>query len=398
AMHFPWHEWPAGRNKKLSPVHDKLVKLGGQMGAYNGWERVNWFAKPGDDTSEKATLTWERAGPWEVRVREECEAVRDGVGVIDICGFSRFNLSGDGCAEWLRGRIAGALPKVGRMNLGYFPDNRGRILTEMSIIRQGEDQFTLITAAGAQWHDFEVLWRNLPDGLNLTDHTTEFSTVLVTGPKARDLLAGIADADLTTGWLTHQTATVAGESATVVRVSFAGELGWEVHSANENMPAIYDAILASGAVPFGMWALNSLRIEKGYRAWKGDLSTDYSLLEGGLDRFVRFDKPQEFPGKAALLNEKQQGVKKRFVTLKVDANGADAPYMSTVWHDGEVVGETTSGAWGYRVNASIALGMLRSDLTEAGTEVEVDIFGERRKAVVQPDEPLWDPTNERIRA
>jgi dimethylglycine dehydrogenase len=147
-----------------------------------------------------------------------------------------------------------------------------------------------------------------------------------------------------------------------------------------------------------MYALNSLRIEKGYRAWKGDLSTDYSLLEGGLDRFIRFDKPEDFPGKAALLAEKQQGVKKRFVTLKVDANGADAPYMSTLWCGDEVVGETTSGAWGYRVNASIALGMLRSDLAEAGTEIEVDIYGQRCGAVVQPDGPLWDPQNERLRA
>ncbi|MEO1537983.1 MAG: FAD-dependent oxidoreductase [Pseudomonadota bacterium] len=398
AMHFPWHEWPAARDKKLSPVHAKLVELGGQMGAYNGWERANWFAKPGDDTSEAATKTWDRAGPWEQRVREECEAVRDHAGVIDICGFSRSNLKGRGAAEWLRSRIAGALPKIGRMNLGYFPDRRGRIVTEMSIIRHGEDDFTLITAAGAQWHDFELLWRNLPDGLELTDHTTEFSTFLVTGPKARDIMAGLTDADLTSGWLSHQAATVAGKPAALARVSFAGELGWEVHSAIENMPAIYDAILAAGAKPFGMWALNSLRIEKGYRAWKGDLSTDYSMLEAGLDRFVKLDKPQNFPGKAALLNEKQQGVKKRFVTLKVEANGVDAPYMSTLWHDGKVVGETTSGAWGYRVNASIALGMLRADLTEVGTELEVDIFGERRRAVVQPDAPLWDPENERIRA
>jgi dimethylglycine dehydrogenase len=147
-----------------------------------------------------------------------------------------------------------------------------------------------------------------------------------------------------------------------------------------------------------MFALNSLRIEKGYRTWKGDLSTDYSLLEGGLERFVRFDKPQDFPGRAALLAEKQQGLKKRFVTLVVDAGEADAPYMSTLWHGGEVVGETTSGAWGYRVDASIALGMLRADLAVAGTEVEVDIFGQRCRAVVQPEGPLWDPRNERLRA
>ena len=398
AMHFPHHEWPAARNRKLSPVHDRLVELGGQMGAYNGWERANWFAQPGDDTSEAATQTWGRSGPWEARIREECEAVRDGVGVIDICGFSRFNLSGDGAAEWLRGMITGGLPKVGRMNLGYFSDNRGRILTEMSILRHGEEHFTLITAAAAQWHDFEVLAHALPAGLSLTDHTRDYSTFLVTGPKARDLLSGITDGDLSLGWLTHQAATVAGQPAALARVSFAGELGWEVHGANAHMPAIYEAILAGGAKPFGMYALNSLRLEKGYRAWKGDLSTDYSLLEGGLDRFVKFDKPQDFPGKAALLSEKQRGVAKRFVTLTVDAGAADAPYMSTLWQGETVVGETTSGGWGYRVGQSIALGMLRADLTVPGTELEVDIYGERRRATVQPDQPLWDPQNDRLRA
>jgi len=157
-------------------------------------------------------------------------------------------------------------------------------------------------------------------------------------------------------------------------------------------------VTEAGAKPFGMWALNSLRLEKGYRAWKGDLSTDYTLFQGGLDRFVKLDKPQDFTGKAALLQEKQSGVTKRFVTLIVDAGDCDAPYMSTLWHDGQIVGETTSGAWGYRVNASIALGMIRADLAVAGTEIEVEIYGERRKAVVQPDQPLWDPENERIRA
>ncbi|WP_299753675.1 FAD-dependent oxidoreductase [uncultured Boseongicola sp.] len=398
AMHFPWHEWPAGRDKKLSPVDAKVRELGGQMGAYNGWERANWFAKDGDDTSEEATHTWGRTGPWESRIREECEAVRDGVGVLDLPGFSRFNLSGDGAAEWLQGRIAGGLPKVGRMNLSYFPDARGRILTEMSLMRHGEDFFTLITAAAAQWHDRDILLKDLPEGLTLTDHTTEYSTLIVTGPKSRELFARLSDADLTLPWLSHQPAEVAGQNAALARVSFAGELGWEIHAANAVMPAIYDAVLAAGAKPFGMFALNSLRIEKGYRAWKGDLSTDYSLLEGGLDRFVKLDKPQDFPGKVALQNEKQQGVKKRFVTLTVEAGDTDAPYMTTIWADGEIVGETTSGAWGYRINKSVALGMLRADLATPGTTVEVEIYGERFRATVQEDQPLWDPANERIRA
>ena len=399
AMQFPHHEWPAARNKKLSPVHDKVLALGGQMGAYNGWERANWFAQPGDDTSEAATETWQRQGPWAERVKQEVEAVRDGVGVLDLCGFSRFNLSGDGAAEWLRTRIAGALPKVGRMTLGYFPDSRGRILTEMSILRHGEDQFTLITAATAQWHDYELLQKALPEGLSLSDHTADYSTLIVSGPKSRAAFEAMGTkADLTLGWLSIQPAVVAGIKCALARVSFAGELGWEIHAANADIPALYDAVLAAGAKPFGMYALDSMRIEKGYRTWKGDLTTDYSLLEAGLERFIRFNKDQDFPGKAALLAEKQQGAKKGFVTLLVEAGDADAPYMSTIWHGGEVVGETTSGNWGYRVGSSIALGIVRTDLATPGTELEVEIYGQRCKAVVQPDRPLWDPENERLRA
>ena len=120
-MHFPWKSWPAGRDRKLSPVHDKVKALGGQMGAYGGWERANWFAHPGDDTSIESTETWNRAGPWEKRIREECEAVRDGVGVLDLPGFSRFHLSGPGAADWLLSKIAGGLPKPGRLAPGLFP-------------------------------------------------------------------------------------------------------------------------------------------------------------------------------------------------------------------------------------------------------------------------------------
>ncbi|MCP5086173.1 MAG: FAD-dependent oxidoreductase [Rhodobacteraceae bacterium] len=398
AMHFPQHEWPAGRDRKLSPVHEKIKELGGVMGAYNGWERANWFAKTGDDVSLEATHTWGRSGPWEQRIREECEAVRDHCGVLDLPGFSRFWVQGEGADDWLRGFCTGGIPKVGRMNLIYVADKRGRILTEMSCIRLAEDSFVLITAATAQWHDGELVRSSVPHGVTVRETTTERDTLIVAGPKSRDVLAGISDADLSQGWLTHQHATVAGRKAFLIRVSFAGELGWEVHAENDDMPGIYQAVLDAGAKPFGMYALNSLRMEKGYRAWKGDLSTDYSILEGGLGRFVKLDKPFDFAGKAAIQNELQQGVKKSFVTLVVDAKDADAPYMSTLWHDGEIVGETTSGAWGYRVNASIALGMLRADLAAPGTEIEVEIYGERCRAVVQEDQPLWDPQNERLRA
>ena len=397
-MHFPHRVWPAARDRKLSPNHDRILSLGGQMGTINGWERANWFAKEGDDTSEDATLVWTRSGPWEARVKEECEAVRDHVGVLDLPGFSRFHLSGDGAAEWLRGRIAGALPKAGRMTLGYFPDDRGRILTEMSILRKGEDDFILITAAPAQWHDRDMLVQSVPEGVSVKDLTREMTTLIVSGPASRTLFETISDADLSLTWLSLQDATVAGKPAFLARVSFAGELGWEIHASFDDMPTIYDAVLQAGAVPFGMFALEALRLEKGYRSWKGDLSSDYSLLEAGLERFVRLGKPQDFPGKAQLDKEREEGSKQRFAILTIAAGECDAPYMSNVWSGDEIVGQVTSGGWGYRVNQSIAHAMVRIDLAGEGTELEVEIYGTRCKAIVQPDAPLWDPTNERITA
>ena len=403
AIHFPHHAWPAGRDMKLSPIHDRIKALGAQFNAYNGWERATWYAKPGDDTSEESTQTFARSGPWEKRVREECLAVRDAAGILDLPGFSRFNLEGPGAADWLAEQITGLVPKVGRIGLAYFADEGGRIVTEMSIVRHEENLMTLITAAAAQWHDFEWLKSHMPEnaGFTLVDRTEQYATQILSGPNSRKILAEVRDADLSMPWLTHQETSIAGRWTKLLRVSFAGELGWEIHTKVADTPAVFDAVWEAGQKhglkPFGMFALNALRLEKGYRAWKGDLSTDYTILQGGLDRFVKWDKPS-FRGKAALLSEKQQGVKKRFVTLAVDAGEHDAPYMSTLWHDGKVVGETTSGGFGYRLDKSIALGMLRADLAEPGTKLEVEIFGERFPVTVQPDEPMWDARNEGVRA
>jgi dimethylglycine dehydrogenase len=397
AIHFPHHTWPAGRGKKLSALHDRLKARGAQFGPYNGWERANWFARPGDDTSEDAQRTWDREGPWFGAVKAECESVRDHAGVIEIPGFTRLRLQGPGARAHLDALTPSRLPRPGRMGLAYFPDARGRIVTEMSVIPERDDDITCITAAVAQSHDADLLRQNLPDGVTLSDDSDRYTCLLLTGPKSRDLLAPLTDADLSLPWLSTQfDVTVAGRPATLLRVSFAGELGWEVHCTPNDAPAIFDALTGAGAHPFGMFALNSLRIEKGYRAWKGDLSTDYTLLEGGLDRFIDWSK--DFPGKPALQAEKQRGPAKRFVTLTVDPADTDPPYMSTLWHAGQVVGETTSAAWGHRTQACVALAMLRADLATPGTEIEVEVFGQRRAATVQPDAPLWDPANERLRA
>ncbi|MCE2736875.1 MAG: FAD-dependent oxidoreductase [Rhodobacter sp.] len=401
AIHFPHHAWPAGRDRKLSAVHARTKALHAVYGAYNGWERALWYARPGDDTSEEGTQTWRREGPWFGAVREECVAVRDAAGILDLPGFSRFRISGAGTVAWLARQITGRVPAVGRLGLGYFADDRGRILTEMSITRIALDEVLLITAATAQAHDRDWLRRHLDPGLTLREETDLWSCQILTGPKSRAILAEVTGADLTKPWLTWQEASVGGVPVLLMRVSFAGELGWEIHSRTEDTGTVWEAVMRAGAGhglrPFGMFALNSLRIEKGYRAWKGDLSTDYTVLQGGLERFVDWTKP-EFRGKAALEAEKQRGVAKRFVTLTAEVGDCDPPYMSTLWHNGAVVGETTSACWGHRTGGCVALGMLRADLAQAGIAVEIEVFGTRYPARVQGDGPVWDPGNERIRA
>ena len=401
AVSFPHHFWPEGRMQKLSAVHDRTLALGAQFGPYNGWERALWYARPGDVTDGAAQRTFLRKGPWFGAVQAEAQAVRDAAGILDLPGFSRFRITGAGAADWLSRQITGKVPNVGRLGLAYFADDKGRIVTEMSVARLAEDEVLLITAATAQLHDKEWLLNHLAPGLTLSDGTDHWSCQILTGPLSRQILAKVTGADLTRPWLTFQTATVAGAKVYLLRVSFAGELGWEIHSRTADTPKVWDAVLAAGTPlglrPFGMFALNSLRIEKGYRAWKGDLSTDYTVLQGGLERFVDWTKP-EFRGKAALAAEKQAGVTKRFCTLVIDAGDCDPPYMSTIWHDGHVVGELTSGYFGHRAKACIGLGMLKTEVNVPGTAVEVEIFGKRYPALVQDDAPLWDAKNERIRA
>ena len=398
AMHFPHHAWPAGRNKRVSPVHDRILAMGGQMGAYGGWERANWFARPGDDTSEESTQTWERDGPWFPRVREECLAVRDTVGVLDLAGFSWFHLKGDGARDWLREMITGTVPRVGRLGLGYFADDAGRIITELSIIRLDENEMYLVSAGAAQWHDRDWLVKHLPAGAGVTleNQTGERCCQIVSGPHARALVSDLCDADLTLPWLTWQQTTIAGARVLLIRVSYAGALGWEIHSDTVDTAAVCEALLEAGKRhslrPFGMFALNSLRLEKGYRAWKADLSTDYTILEGGLERFVTWDK-ESFRGKRALENQRRQGLARRFATMTVEAGAYDAPYMSTIWKDDAMVGETTSGGWGHRIGKSIALGMVQRDCAEPGTRLEIEMYGRRYPATVEPDQPLFDPEN-----
>ena len=406
AIHFPHYQWPEGREKRLSPLYPKLGEMGAQFAAAAGWERAAWYAGEGDDTSLESCETYDRGGPWFDAVRKECIAVRDAAGICELPGFSRFMVSGEGATQWLRGLVTGAVPRPGRIGLIYFADNQGRILTEMSVIRLDDDRFELMTAAGAEWHDRDWLMKQLPEGsaIKIENLTEDYSSLVLSGPKSRDILGALTDVDLTNEsnpWLTHQDTEIAGKPVKLIRVSYVGELGWEVHCAMADVTGVFDAIWEAGQPhglkPFGMYAMDSLRLEKTYRAWKQDLSTDYTAFEGGLDRFIKLDK-DGFIGRDALLKEQQAGSKQRFAPLLVEAGDCDAPYLATVWSGEEQVGLVTSGGWGHRIEKSIALSVIRTDLTEPGTSLEVEIFGERRPAVVQADQPLYDPQNERLRA
>ncbi|NNG04826.1 MAG: FAD-dependent oxidoreductase [Inquilinus sp.] len=404
AIQFPELEWPDGRPSKTSSLYEILKAKGAQFGARGGWEKPTWFAPPG--AADMAMRSSYDRADWFDSVAAEVQAVQEGVGLLDLTAFGRFELKGPGAAAWLDGMIAGALPKPGRITLAYFCTKAGRILTEMTITRFADDHFWLLTAVGAQWHDDDWLRLNMPDQpkFTLEDITAHWGTLVVAGPKSRDVLAPAVDCDLSNGafpWLTHQPVRIGAAQGVAIRVNYVGELGWELHMPMEALADVYRAVWAAGEAhgisDFGVYAMESMRLEKCYRSWKGDLSTDYSPLTGALDRFVRLQKPADFIGKAALLAEREAGSPERFVPLIVEAGRVDAIHLSTVWKGDQAVGLVTSGGYGHRIGKSIALAYVRNDLAVEGEALEVEIFGERRPAVVG-QELLYDPDNERLRA
>ncbi len=402
AIAFANEERPAGRPAKTSPLYHLLKQKGAVMGARAGWERACWFARPGIDDGENE-LSFQHTN-WFEPVREECQAIAGDVGILDLPGFARFELTGADAAAWLERLIVGRLPRPGRIGLVYFATQGGRILTEMTVTRFADNHFWLLTAAGAEWHDRDWLERQRPEGgdIGLRNITAAWGALVLAGPKCRQLLESVAENDFSSAafpWMSHQPITIAMARGRAIRVSYVGELGFELHLPNEHLAAVYEHLFAAGADlglrDFGLYAMDSLRLEKCYRSWKMDLSTDYSPLTGSLDRFIDLDKP-DFIGREALLRERQQGSPERFVPLLVEDGDSDAPYLSTIWKDGERVGLVTSGGFGHRIGRSIALSYVRRDLAVEGNELEIEILGERRQAVVAR-EPLYDPDNIKLR-
>jgi dimethylglycine dehydrogenase len=401
---YPQEERPAGRPAKTSPLYDRLRAQGAVFGARGGWERAVYYASSDDVAGPECSF---RRPHWHGAVARECAAVANGVAALDLPGFAKFEIAGAGAADWLDHMIAGALPRAGRAGLNYLCSPRGGIVTEMTVSHLADGRFWLISAAAGERHDEHWLRSHLSHRfgvVTIANVTAQYGSLIVVGPRSRELLGRITAADLSNAafpWLTVRTIPIAYTAALAMRINYVGELGWELHVPSEHLAAVHALLVAAGRefalAHFGLYAMESLRLEKCYRSWKADLTTEYSPLMASLERFVRLDKPAAFIGREALREEAAAGPRERFVPLLVDARDADAAAVSIVYRDGEVVGLVTSGGYGYRLNRSIALAYVRTDLSAPGTQLEVEILGERCRAVVGR-EPLYDPDNLRLRA
>jgi dimethylglycine dehydrogenase len=400
AIAFPFEERPAGRPARTTPLYETLRAKGAMFGARGGWERATWFVPAGEAAEQR--LSFHRSN-WFRAVGEECRAVRQRVGVLDLGGFAKFEVSGQGAAAYLDRLVCGRLPRVGCVALAYMCTPRGGVMSELTITRLAEERFYLCSAASAEWHDEQWLRRHLPaDGATqLRNLTPRYGTLVLAGPGARDVLSQITEADLSNAafpWLAARSIEIGFAKVLALRINYVGELGWELHLPLECALPVYQALMAAGAGcgirDFGMYATDSLRLEKCYRAWKVDLSHEFTPLEASLDRFVALDKP-DFVGRGALLRQRDAGVARRLVPLVVETE-VEAPFCASVLADGDRVGLVGSAGYGHTLQQSIALAYVTSELATPGTALEVEIFGARRPAVVA-SEPLYDPDNLRLR-
>jgi dimethylglycine dehydrogenase len=427
--HYPDEERIAARPLKTAPCYDRMKALGAVFGSVYGWERPNWFAPAGYEVSAaelgvEDVLTNENHAPpaedgkvkekWSFRrsnyfpfVGEEVKNVTTNVGLQDMTPFAKALVSGPGAREWLDSILANRIPKQrGRIALCHLLSATGGTRAEFTVYERAPGQFYLVSAGALERHDHDVLRKLLPrDGsVSFQPITTAYGVFIVAGPRSRELLQGLTDTDLSTAafpWLTGKPISVGHVGVNALRVNFVGELGWELHHPIEMQNALFDLVMREGAKfgikPFGIRAMMAMALEKSYRLVGRELSIEYAALESGLERFVHPNKGQ-FLGRDALVAWQQKGFANRFVTMEVhgvtdcDARGSEPIYMGD-----EVVGRATSGGFGWRLGKSLALGMVRPDLGELGTELEIAILGKRHKVTVIEESP-FDPQNERLRA
>ena len=405
---YPNEELPAARNWRTTPSYDALDAQGAVWGASFGLEHALWFSPEGPGQVETPTFRRSNAfGP----VAEECRAVRTGVGLLEIANFAKYEVSGPGAADFLDGIVANHLPKVGRLALTPILTPAGKLAADLTVGRLADDRFVLFGSGSMPAITMRLFLQHLPDGVvevtDLSEHLLGWS---ISGPDARELLSRLTDEDVSNHGMRFRDLremTVGGVPVIAARLSFTGELGYELYCTANHHEALRSAVMEAeragdrnlDVTPFGGRAFMSLRLEKGFGVWNLEYRPDFTPAEAGMGPFVKVDKAAAFIGREAARAEVERGPTRRLVTLVLDADDADAIHDEPIFHGGECVGFVTSGGYAHHTGNSVALGYVPDHLADgsAGDDgFEVEILGQMRPARLQR-EPLYDPAGERMR-
>jgi 4-methylaminobutanoate oxidase (formaldehyde-forming) len=394
---YPGEEKQAGRPLRVSPVYARHRELGAAFGEKGGWERVNWYesnAAGGDESLRPRGWAGEN---WSPAIEVEARAAREACALFDQSSFSKLEVLGPGALAFLERVCANRIDRpVGTIVYTQLLNRRGGIEADLSVTRRADDRFLLVTGTAFGTHDRAWLERNMPrDGsVYVNDVTSAHACLCLWGPRARDVLQPLTKTPLDFPYMQSRALSIGSVPAIASRVTYVGELGWELYCPSEFALRLWDALCVDGVTPGGYRAIDALRLEKGYRAWASDLNAETTPDEAGLSFAVKRDKG-DFIGRDALV---AATASQRLVCLVLDDSRAIALGSEPVRAaDGEIVGRVTSGGYGYAVGASIALAYVPLGYAEPGTAMEVDIFGDWVGAEVR-SEPLYDPKGERVRA
>ena len=398
---LPGEEMPAGRPRRTTPLYETLKAKGGVFTETFGWERPKWYSLDGREED----YSYRRNNVFEV-VGDECRAVRERVGILDLSGFAKYEVSGDDAETFLNRLCANRMPgKDGGIVLAHILSGNGRILGEVTVTRLAADRFYLLSAAGAELRDLDHLMQGTTDSESVViRNVTDTRGVLVlAGPDSRSVLGSLTDTDLSNDafrWLTGQEIKVAGVKLRALRVNYVGELGWELHPEMQDLPRLYAALWQAGQAfdiaDFGLYAVNSLRMEKAYRGWGAELTNEVTMTDADMRRFLKLDK-DDFVGKAATLAQQETARTLQLIYFEVAALDSDVRGNEPIFVDKQYVGLTTSGGYGYAVGKSLGFGYVTPELAEPGTTLQISLLGESCSATVL-GEPAYDPNNERLRA
>ena len=397
ATPLPGEEYPAARSCRLSPLHATLQAKGAQFTQTFGWERPKWFSTGG----EEEQYGYRHNNAFDA-VREECHAVRERVGVIDLTGFAKYNVCGRDAEAYLNRILANRVSsRDGGITLAHFLSKNGRILGETTVTRVSAQHFYLLSAASAELRDLDHLQQQIEPGEQVSIHnaTDERGVIVLAGPRAREVLATLTDSPLDNSefrWRTGQDITVAGIRTRALRINYVGELGWELHPAMTDLPTLYDAVWRAGEphgiADFGLYALNSLRMEKAYRGWGSELTNEVNLMDANMARFFGKAKA-DFVGKAA--TEAAPGGPLRLVYFEVAAGDSDVRGGEPVFVGDQCIGVTTSGGYGYAVAKSLGFAYVPPEQATPGSVFDVGLLDARYPATVLAD-PAYDPDNARL--